>query len=312
MKAAVRRLYSLILSTSIVALLAASGIQAQPSKGVNDLDLGVRHGHAVWPSPESVLRDLNSRQEAVRERALFLIGLDRAQAEEAVFEQNSNSTTPKIIGQRVIMVDIAELRYAALGEDTTQQAILSVQSGPMAFVAVAVPKGKVWERIANFSCWCKYEKNPLREAVSLAPEALGSPTEPQRFELVLRASSGGTGVYTQQEGHYRIRNGVELHQVLSFISRYANGCSEGPMSCRHLERRWFVSKPVDQSYGGVLVEATSEFNTKGVPLIEYDVRDLEDRHLKSIRCSTYKWDAQNFRYSPFKSENPCVVTPPNS
>jgi len=181
-KAAVLRLYSLIMSASVVALLAPSRTYAQPSNSVKDLDLEVRHEHALWPSPESVLRDLNSREEVVRESALFLIGLGRSQAEEAVFEQNSSSTTPKIIGQRVITVDIAELRYAALGEDTTQQAILSVQSGPMAFVAVVVPKTKAWERIASFSCWCKYEKNPLREAVSLAPLALWSATEPQRYE----------------------------------------------------------------------------------------------------------------------------------
>ena len=100
--------------------------------------------------------------------------------------------------------------------------------------------------------------------------------------------------------------------MLSFISRYANGCSDGPMSCRHLEKRWFVSTPVDRNYGGVLVEATAEFDTKEAPLIEYDPRDLEDRHLKIIHCSTYKWDGQNFRYTPSKFENPCVVAPPNS
>ena len=188
MKAAVLRLYSLILSASMLALLAPSRTHAQPSKSQNDLDLEVRHEHAVWPSPESVLRDLNSREEVVRESALFLIGLDRSQAEEAVFEQDSSFTKPKIIGQRVITVDIAELRYAALGEDTTRQAILSVQSGPMAFVAVVVPKAKEWQRIASFSCWCKYEKNPLHEAVFLAPLALWSAKEPQRYELVLRTS----------------------------------------------------------------------------------------------------------------------------
>jgi hypothetical protein len=272
-------------------------------------DLGVRHEHAAWPSPESVLRDLGSQEDTVREKALFLIGLDRDQAETAVFEENPSSTTAKVVGRRVVTVDIAELRYAALGEDTTQQAILSVQSGPMAFAAVAVPKGTIWERIASFSCWCKYEKKPLHEAVSLAPLALWSGTQPQRFELVLRTSGGGTGVYTQEEGHYRVGKEGELRLVLSFVSRYTNGCAEGPIYCRHLEKRWFVSTAVDHGYGGVLVEAVADI--KEVPLIEYDVRDLEDRHLKNISCRTYKWNGGDFRYMPFKFDNPCLVARPN-
>ena len=272
--------------------------------------VGIRHEHAVLPSPESVLHDLNSSNDTVREKALFLIGLDHDQAETVVFEQNQTSgTAPKVIGRHVITIDIAELKYAALGEDTIQQAILSVQSGPMVFVAVALPSGTNWERVASFSCWCKYEKNPLREAVSLAP--FGQSSEQLQFELVLRTSAGGTGVYSQQEGRYRVHE-RNLRQVLSFVSRYANGCTQGPMWCEHLERRWFVSTPVEGSIGGVLVEAAADVNTKEIPPIEYDIRELEDSHLRTIRCSTYTWDQKAFNYKPSTSSNSCRIARQNT
>jgi hypothetical protein len=228
---------------TIFALLVASAT-GQTAKSVTDIDnIGVRHDHAAWPSPESVVLDLDSHEDLVRRNALSLVGLDENQINELVYDQSSNSTTPKTTGKRVVTIDVVELRYAALGENATLHAIVSVQSGPMAYAAVAVPKSKGWDRIASFSCWCKYETNPVAEAISLAPTGLWSEAEPRSFELVLRTSGGGTGVYTQDEGHYRVHQN-ELRQVLSFVSRYYNGCAKWPsMWCRHLEKRCSIPLP---------------------------------------------------------------------
>lgn len=62
-----------------------------------------------------------------------------------------------------------ELRYAALGTDATQQAILAVQVGQYGFATVATPKGNAWERVAQFNCWCKYDMSHfLDEFVQIA------------------------------------------------------------------------------------------------------------------------------------------------
>ena len=136
-----RRLCQCVCATTIFGLFVASSSAGQTAS-VNEADMGVRHGHATWSSPESVVRDLNSHEDPVRGNALFLVGLDENQIKELVFDQNSNSTTAKVIGKRVLTIDALELRYAALGEDATQHAILSVQSGPMAYAAVAGPQGQ--------------------------------------------------------------------------------------------------------------------------------------------------------------------------
>jgi hypothetical protein len=72
----------------------------------------------------------------------------------------------------------------------------------------------------------------------------------------------------------------------------------------------FYTLAVEQSYGGVFVEAVTDFDTEKTPRIEYDVLELEDRHLKNVDRSTYKWDAPSFRYRLFKFENPCLAPKP--
>jgi hypothetical protein len=90
-----------------------------------------------------------------------------------------------------------ELRYASLGTGEEQQAIVAIYLGPMLFGAVAARQNGIWIRIASFSCWCRYESGDLiGNFVGIEPGPdCGS-------ELVLRASGGGTGVYSQNEARF--------------------------------------------------------------------------------------------------------------
>jgi hypothetical protein len=143
-----------------------------------------------------------------------------------------------------------------------------------AAVGVAAPSG--WERVAAFDCWCKYEMNSggdaLGEFVQLRAAPQRSPTTSQRYELVLRASGGGTGIYTQDEAHFRLFHG-ELRRVLSFVSE-SRSCP-APNECT-LEKRWFRPTGVHGQAGGVLVESRGRYAAGNGESIEASARELEN------------------------------------
>lgn len=271
--------------------------------------LEVRRDHAEWPTPDLLVKDLRSKDDKVRLRALHVLGFTDQEAHDTIWAQTSPTTA---IGEAVVTPDQIELEYAALGEDATQQAILAVQAfqKQLTFVAVAVPERHGWERIAVFDCWCKYEmfggQDALAESVQVRPAPEPAPRIPQHFELILRASGGGTGIYTQNEGHFRIRHN-ELRRVMSFVSR--NLSCPLPDPCK-IEKRWFFTTAFGHVMGGVLVEGRGRYALASQPPAFQSLRDLENRSLRDVTCSTYRWDEKSFRYEPLAVTNPCVPAKP--
>lgn len=291
--------------------LIAAPRAAQESKLVRQDDLGylsIRHGHLTWPSPEVLVKDLRSKDDPVRLKALVLLGLTEQQAHVSIWAQTPPS---KVIGEAVVTPDQIRLTYAALGEDATQQAILAVQISQrqQTFASIAVPKGDSWDRVAVFDCWCKYEmvsgQDALAESVQIRPAPEPGPTTPQHFELVLRASGGRTGIYTENEGHFRIYR-QELRPVMSFVSRRRSCDPTGPPPhwC-DIEKRWFYPAAFGNTMGGVLVESRGRFESDHRPQAWWSVRDLENRDLQQVTCVTYKWNAQSFQYDRVTGTNPC-------
>ena len=86
--------------------------------------LDVSREHVAWPSPESLVSDLHSKDGAVRLSALHLLGLSDERAHMTIWSQTSPS---KAIGEAVVTPDQIELQYASLGEDSTQHAVLALQ-----------------------------------------------------------------------------------------------------------------------------------------------------------------------------------------
>ena len=297
------RVISLLLLVSLSA--AGQGLKPAPAEDFGYLD--VRHDHVQWSSPESLARDLHSENDAVRLKALLLLGFTEQTAHVPIRAQTSPTT---VIGQAVVTPDQIELEYAALGEDATQQAILAVHTAQnqLILAAVAVSKPKGWDRIATFACWCKYEmylgRDALADSVQVRPAPEPGPTTPGHFELVLRASGGGTGIYTQNEGRFRVYHG-ELHRVLSFVSRKLSCPPPEPCS---FEKRWFYMTGIGNAMGGVLVEGRGRYAVSNLPPIDHFVRELENRSLREVTCSTYIWDAKGFRYEPLAATSPCEPT----
>ena len=293
---------SLLQASGVVLFLCANCL-AQAANPVEDTGyVAIDRTHMAWPPPESVLNDLRSSNDETRLVALKLAGLTDQQAHEPIWS-SGNDSPAKVIGKSVIKVSRTELMYAAFGEDASQQAIVAfeVPSLSSTYAAIAVQKGSRWERVAATNCWCKYDmyvgQDALAEFVSLRPAPGADPTQAMHFELVVKSSGGGTGIYTQYEAHFRIyRN--ELRQSLVFVSGFWTGDPTGPTPhWEQLERRWFTTQPVGGSaLGGVLVEAKGKFPADKSPVIQWTVRPLLNMHLLQLTCRAYRWDKNSFRY----------------
>jgi hypothetical protein len=283
----------LVLLPRTFALIIALGCSssAQVSKPTPQADLGylvLNHTHVRWPTPESLVRSLQADDDQTRLRALELIGASDGPSAE--IDARSSEV---------------ELRYAPVGTAQEKQAIVAIHSATMLFGAVAVQQAGIWHRVANFTCWCKYESGDLignLVQVESGPDG-GS-------ELVLRASGGGTGIYSQYEARFRYYGG-ELHLVFSFVSRLqrCDPTAPGPYKCQ-VERRWFYVQNYGSTGGGVLVESRLNFAASSAPEIQFHIRDLELRHAKIFSCKTYQWDKEKFRYTEFSAPNPCKARPP--
>jgi hypothetical protein len=231
-----------------------------------------------------LLENLRAKDYEIRDRALSLVGVPQT-TEFASFD----------------LPEETELRYADLGVDGTQQAIIGVRRHAMLYGAVAARGGSRWHRIAAFSCWCKYESGDLLAGFIRIQAGPGVGQE-----LVLRASGGGTGVYSEQQAHFRYHQG-ELHLVFAFVSRHRNcdPTEPEPHSCE-VERRWFYVNYWDSVPGAVLVESRLRLFPETDPEPKFtSLRELELTHAQEFSCKTYKWDKEKFRYEPFVAPNPC-------
>lgn len=244
----------------------------------------MNHSKVPWPLPEALLQNLRARDYETFDKGLTLIGVPQT-SEAASFDPPQES----------------ELRYADLGLGGAQQAIIGVRRDPMLYGAVAAQVGGRWQRIAAFSCWCKYEEGDLLGGFIHIQEGpdVGK-------ELVLRASGGGTGVYSQQEAHFRYVKG-ELRLVFTLVShlRECDPTKRAPYSC-DVERRWLYVNHWDSVPGAVLIESRMTIFPERDPEPELtSIRELELAHAHKFSCKTYKWDKEKFRYELFVTANPC-------
>lgn len=283
---------------AIVILLLSSPVPAggsdsnfKPVKGY----LGINVHRVAWPSPESLVNQLQSKKQEVRLKALKLLGAHRPWIK--VWSQTSPS---RVIGKRVVAPDQVRLTYASLGAGPTQDAVIAVdlEQTQTVLAAVAIPKKSGWERIGVSSCWCKYEMYLDRDVLATTVQMRPAPDNPaagRRFELVLRASTGGTGTYTQHEDHFRIWHG-DLQAVISFESRHLSCDPTASGEPCSLHKRWFYATSFGKVLGGVLISAQGSFRRRRQPPYEWILRQLQYGHLKTFSCSTYQWDAETFQY----------------
>jgi len=237
----------------------------------------------MWTSPESLLRDLQSPEKAVRLRVLRLLGVEATE----FFDENR----PEV-----------SLRYASLGNDQTRQAIIQVAALSRAYAVVAVPTADGWERIATFDSILRYRTQPtlndlLRVEFADHDDVYpGIPFKRPAVELVLRASGGGSGLYEETEDRFWMHNG-EFRHVLTFVTKYDSFIAGSGGMTVH-ERRWFRDSQ--------LVEARATVSSEEE--ISWDL--TEPTRFKSVSCTPYKWDAASFKYVRSGPARPCKHEPP--
>ncbi len=305
--------YSLLLTSALAAWLELAAL-AQMSGPIMDKSLSqieVNRDRMAWASPESVLNGLRSSDEKARLAAFHSMGF----ADREIYQQLWSQGTPAtVIGKRLLLPGQVRLDYAALGETGEKQAILSafIADAQIAALAVAVPTEHGWTRVAFFDCWCKYDMgpDPLSELVQIQSAPWDSRwPEPRPFELVVRASGGGTGLYTQTEARFRVQRG-ELVEVALFTRRHRN-CGtrdpDGKFRCS-MEQRWFHTTDLQQGPGAVLVSAQGKYASEGQPKAFWDLWELQVQELHTIQCRSYLWDRRAFRYKEV-SEATSLCTP---
>ena len=281
------------LCISFLALTFIADIRSQQTIAGMAEDFGyldVTEERVSWPAPETIVHDLLSSDDETRLKALRLLGLADQEAHTTEWSGGQSSKVAVATPDRV------QLTYAALGRDNTRQAVLAISSDQMMYAAVATPNSNGWTRIAVFGCWCKYDIGDLSEFVQVRPsipDAEESFRIQERFELVMHGSGGGSGIYVQNEAHFRV-DGGKLRRVLSFVSRTVecNGRTRNPNAepCT-LEKRWFYGN----ESGWVLAAGSGKFSDNH-PEVYWSVRELEDRFLQKMTCTKFKWDDQAFQY----------------
>ncbi|HWZ51088.1 MAG TPA: hypothetical protein VNW54_06460 [Granulicella sp.] len=221
----------------------------------------VNHEHVPWPAPQSVADELRSSDEHSRLHAFALLGLADQQIHTAVWSQGNPS---KFIGEKLVTPDQVQLTYAALGQDPTQQAILAIQIELQeTYVAVATPIDGHWERVALSNCWCRYDPDPLHAFIQINPTRrinLGQNDQQslQGYELILRASGGGSGLYVQDEAHFQVHAG-ELRRTIGFTSRRRSCYLGAETTSCSIEARWLSPIQLNSGPGAVLAEAKGSF-----------------------------------------------------
>ena len=272
-----------------------------------------RYDHALWQSPEAILSALQSTTDGVRFDAFHLLGAEDEDAYELLHGKNGDAEIIATPWQSF-------LRYAALGDDATQDAVLAVQVRNSVLIAVAMPQNGKWNRIATFKCICGSNNSNDSYGIANGGDLLGSTVDIGRFsaggferhDLVLRVIDfpksnrfiTSFDEYIQHEAHFRVY-GSELHRSIEFNSRY-HSCRQS--SCV-LTRRWFYFHqfgPLSTIPGGILVEAEGIAERRGYETFRTDV---EDRNLSFRSCSTLLFNdkTQEFETAPLppSSIDPC-------
>ena len=219
--------------------------------------------------------------------------------DQAKIYEWDQKTGKQVEDKQVAPLNAVQLTYAAIGTDDTKYAILSAESIQLDFAAIAIPSGKGWIRIATLQCWCKYEQHEPKALLSqfIQLHIFPDNAAPQvHYELGVRASGGGSGIYEQDEARFRIQRN-RLRLTLHFVSERRN-CPIAPARPCTVERRWLLPQAVDRGPGAVLIERRQTFPlvASHTPSLAGAIPELGPHPIGRVTCISYKWEEATFTY----------------
>jgi len=188
--------------------------------------------------------------------------------------------------------DDARLLFEDLDGDSEPEALLTVDiDGANVVLIVLKQKGDRWYRLPpqeEFSCWCKYESAPLdtfAEVVnwSYSFEESGQP----RKLILLRGSSGGTGLYERSLGVFAL-DGFRIRLVFETTEERTE-CPGRGGNCK----RDHVITTFDPREPRTLI--TRNIHVSNRP---ENLRDDESWWVGILpsACKTYRWDSRKFKF----------------
>jgi len=188
---------ALLVSTTTFALGA---LCRRPAELLADTAPNLEH------SPTEIVRGLMSIDINERIKALTEIGVS----------ENLRQKPPGPMYTDFTKVDGLRLIYAQLDDDPALEAIVTFSQESYDHAAVYRRAASKWRQVALLECWCKYERDPLAQFLELRRLV-----DPKHEDLIVRESSGGTGVYWRDALFYRMSHGV-LQEILQIPEERRN------------------------------------------------------------------------------------------
>jgi len=161
--------------------------------------------HVSAPSPTELVNQLRSSEAQVRVEALKLVSVPPLFL--TLKDQNGDDWTK---------ASEARLLYGRYRDDGDLALVAIRLQKAWTFASVLLRTESRWKRIGLFSCWCKYEANPLEGFIEFRPVLHWPQTD-----ILVHDSGGGSGVSGRTLNIFRIRND-RLEKIYSATDKVEN------------------------------------------------------------------------------------------
>ncbi|HEV2232272.1 MAG TPA: hypothetical protein VGV68_02570 [Terriglobia bacterium] len=259
-------------------ILAPGALWQQPTEPLVDAI------SQIGRDPTEIVRGLLSNDINERIKALSEIGVS----------ENLRQKPPGPQYEDFTKVDDVRLTWARLDEDPLLEAIITFNQGPYDHAAVYRRAGRKWRRVALLECWCKYERDPLAQFLELRRLV-----EPKYETLIVRESSGGTGVYWRNALFYRMSDGV-LQEILQIPEerRNCNAVAADGSEAYCEATRSTIFYPQWTPRQQTIVVTTSKGREPMPSPLEnfYPPPAYNLTRSTSIACQAYIWNQSKFRF----------------
>ena len=235
------------------------------------------------PAPDEIIHGLLSDEMPRRIAALKALGVSEALRRGP--QKPGWTDMTKVSDVRLI--------FTNLDEDRELEALVITAQQSYASAGVFDKQQGQWFRVALLGCWCKYENDPLTRFLELAHLV-----DPEREDLIVRDSLGGTGVYWRDAVIYRMKGG-ELREVLRIREedRNCNTWRPGETATYCEDVRSSMTFPHEDVPRHIVVVTVKGRIPIPPPIVEArpPFGNIMENP-KPVGCKGYAWNEASFRF----------------
>jgi hypothetical protein len=247
------------------------------------------------PSPEALLRELQSEDTRTRAAAFAAIG---APAQYLVYGH-------------IPSLHSAHLDFVSISDGSTLDALVTVELDKHLVTAVLAPEESNWRRIASVVFPTAFGDPNTSPATFL--HLVRSLVQRNRYRAVFHAMEDApNGDFTENEAHLRILNGRAV-VTISFVSGL-RVCDTPATNHAHqgceITQRWLQGDPTNPGHGLTLVTATGHLTPHEAADPLARSHDFQASHLRSFFCQPYAFNETTEHYEPTGNVEPCPTSRP--